>query len=79
MKMASVPASSCLKEIEAVRFIKDRKERLQSYGQVLNKFEKEVHVIPFSQNSIPIVYNSKLKLPNLNYTFHLNLRELNLK
>lgn len=79
MKMASVPASIYLKEIDAVRFMRDRKERLQSYGQILNKFEKEVHVIPFSQNSIPIVYNSKLKLPNLNYTFHLNLRELNLK
>lgn len=79
MKMASIPASSYLKELDAVRFSKDRKERLQSYGKILRKFEMELHVIPFSQNSIPIVYNSKLKLPNLNYSFHLNLRELNLK
>lgn len=79
MKMASVPAGKYLKEIDNVRFTKDRKERLVNYGKILRNFENEVHVIPFSQNSIPIVYNNRIKLPNLNYSFHLNLRDLNLK
>ncbi len=79
MKMASVPVGKYLKEIELVRFTKDRKERLINYGKILRSFENEFHVIPFSQNSIQIVYNNKIKLPNLNYSFHLNLMELNLK
>jgi len=79
MKKASIPSSKLLKAIDSIRFTKNRSDRLSKYSKLLNDFEKEVHVIPFSQNSIPVVYNNKLMLPNLNYSFHLNLRELNLK
>ncbi|OFZ33043.1 MAG: hypothetical protein A3D17_07960 [Bdellovibrionales bacterium RIFCSPHIGHO2_02_FULL_40_15] len=79
LKKASIPSEKYLKKISDARFTTNRKDRLDEYSNVLKKFEKELYIIPFSQNSIPIVYNNKLKLPNLNYTFHLNLRELTLK
>ncbi|MFN3454298.1 MAG: ABC transporter substrate-binding protein [Pseudobdellovibrio sp.] len=79
LKKASIPSKNLLKEISKERFNKNKDERLKQYAKSLNEFEKGLHIIPFSQNSIPIVYNKRFILPNLNYSYHLNLREIDIK
>jgi peptide/nickel transport system substrate-binding protein len=78
LKSAMLPTENFLNDIEKVRFNKVRKERLSKYSHLFREFENEAHVIPFSQNSIPIVHTKEILLPNLNFSFHLNLRELRL-
>lgn len=73
---AQIPTRQLLEELKEARFIPKRVERSKKYETILHNFEKELHIIPFSQNSIPIVYNKKIVLPDLNFSFHLNLREL---
>lgn len=76
---AKIPSGHLLEELCTVRFIPNRIERLQKYELLLHKFEEQYHIIPFSQNSIPVVYDSKIELPNLNFSYHLNLRDLKIK
>lgn len=76
---AKLPTEDLLHELSSIRFMPNRSERLQNYGNIFHAFEENLHIIPFSQNSIPIVYNKNIKLPDLNFSFHLNLRELQLK
>lgn len=76
---AKLPTKDLLHDLSLVRFMPNRSERLQKYENLFHTFEEDVHIIPFSQNSIPIVYNKNIKLPDLNFSFHLNLRELQLK
>ncbi len=76
---AKLPTVKLFDQIKNERFSLDKIERVKKYEKIFYTFEKEFHIIPFSQNSIPIVYNKKIKLPDLNFSFHLNLRELELK
>jgi peptide/nickel transport system substrate-binding protein len=76
---AKIPSGHLLEELKSVRFIANRSERLKKYEHLLHRFEEQYHIIPFSQNSIPVVYESKIELPNLNFSFHLNLRDLKFK
>lgn len=76
LKKASIPTESLISDLEKIRFISDKNERLTEYEVLFKKFEAEKYIIPFSQNSIPIVYSDKLKLPELNFSCHLNLREI---
>lgn len=78
LKKAQIPSKDLLKNLESIRFMSGKSERLKKYQEEFKKWEASFSVIPFSQNSIPIVYNKEIQLPNLNYTFHLNLRELSI-
>lgn len=79
LKAANIPTADFLSKISLARFTKDKKERLKKYEELFAEFEKNSYVIPFSQNSIPVIHSEKIKLPDLNYSFHLNLREIRLK
>ncbi|UOF00506.1 ABC transporter substrate-binding protein [Bdellovibrio reynosensis] len=75
---ANLPTFDLLKNLSEVRFTEDKKDRLEKYSTYLQDFEKNLHVIPFSQNSIPIVCKNNIKIPDLEYSYHLNLRDLNM-
>lgn len=75
---AEIPATDLLKELDSARFMSHKNERLKKYSDIFQKWEENMNVIPFSQNSIPIVHNKEIQLPDLNYSFHLNLRELHI-
>ncbi|MGZ3768638.1 MAG: ABC transporter substrate-binding protein [Bdellovibrio sp.] len=78
LSKAQLPTQDLLKELTSSRFLANKDERLKNYEKIFHKWEQSFSVIPFSQNSIPIVHNKEIKLPNLNFSFHLNLRELNI-
>jgi peptide/nickel transport system substrate-binding protein len=78
-KKAKLPTEKLMLNLKSVRFLANKSERLKSYENYLHEFEEGVHIIPFSQNTVPIIYNNSLELPDLNYSFQLNLRELKLK
>lgn len=79
LKAAKIPATPFLENLSRSRFTKSKKERLDKYEELFKDFEKNNYIIPFSQNSIPIVHSQNIKLPDLNYSYHLNLREISLK
>lgn len=76
---ANMDTKSALNSLEKIRFNKDKNKRAKQIEVVLQDFEKKLQLIPFCQNSIPIVHSAKLLIPNLNFTFHLNLREIDLR
>lgn len=78
LSKAEIPSLNLLKNLEEARFIAQKNDRLKKYQEIFLKWEEDLNVIPFSQNSIPIVFNKEIKLPDLNYSFHLNLRELSI-
>ena len=78
LKAAQIPTSNLLSSLESVRFTSDRKQRLEDYSRTLRDWEKELFVIPFTQNGIPVITDQSVKLPDLNYSFHLSLRELDI-
>lgn len=76
MSKASTPSANLLAQLERLRFLPDRSSRLSAYSNALKQWEKDIPVVPFSQNAIPIVHRKNVRLPNLNNSYHLNLREI---
>ncbi len=73
-KSASIPIKDLFEKLSSARFEDNKKYRLDKYAKAIESFESSLYLMPYSQNSIPIVYNNCLKIPDMNFSFHLDLR-----
>jgi hypothetical protein len=78
LSKAELPTNNFLQELAIKRFTPSKEIRLEEYEKAFEKLESELYFVPFSQNSIPIVSAESVVLPDLNFSYHLNLRELSI-
>lgn len=76
---AKLPTGDFLESLRLHRFNNDKKSRLEKYSELFINFEQKFHLVPFSQNGIPIIFSRSISIPDLNSSCRLSLRDINFK
>ncbi|HAG91469.1 MAG TPA: hypothetical protein DCL41_06340, partial [Bdellovibrionales bacterium] len=79
LKNMKIPVAKLFKELKNFRFKKEKGERLSGYTKAFKDWENNSYIIPISQNGIPVVFNKRISIPDMNFGFHLSLRDVRLK
>jgi ABC-type oligopeptide transport system substrate-binding subunit len=76
LKSANIPSQPLIEEINKHRFIPDMNQRLEEYAKAFKAFEKQMYIIPIAQQNLPIIFRDRLRIPDVEFRFHVDLREV---